>query len=151
MNLSLMKRTGLEPEWLGEIDGFENRLRKLLGRGFWAEPDAVGFIPAVEMTEGEKEYVLSAELPGVKREDVELSIEGNTLTLKGEKKDVREEKTARYVAWERSYGGFERCFTLPRAVDPAGIKAEFEDGIMTVHLPKSEEARGRRIEIATRK
>lgn len=151
MNLSLIKRSGLEPEWLGDIDGFENRVRKLLGRGFWPETETIGFVPLVEMVETEKEFVLTAELPGVKSEDVELTVEGNILTLKGMKKEEREQENPRFVAWERSYGSFERTFSLPRAVDPANIEADFEEGIMTVHLPKTSEARGRRIEIATKK
>lgn len=144
--MRLMKRGELSP--LLEIDGFENRIRQLLGRGFWPEEgEVLGFRPAVELVETEEEYSLTAELPGVSPEDVELTVEEGVLTLKGEKKAEREEKNPRYVTFERAYGAFERALALPRSVNTDAIQAEFKDGVMIVHLPKSQEAKGRRIEI----
>lgn len=108
-----------------------------------------GWRPAVELTDRGDAFVLTAELPGVKRDDIEVDLEENVLTLRGSKEQEEEEKNERYFAWERSYGSFERSFTLPRSVIPEKIEAEFADGVLTVHLPKKKEARGRSIEVAS--
>lgn len=105
------------------------------------------WLPAVELVEGDDEFVLTAEIPGMSKEDVDVSIEDNVLTLKGEKKLEREEERDRMHIREREYGTFQRSFTLPRNVQADHIKAEYHDGIVEVHLPKGPEAKGRRIEI----
>ena len=138
-----------EPFWR-EGDNFERLWKQLTNwpsqwSGIVAEPTA--WMPAVEMVEKDEELVLTAELPGVKFEDVEIDLEDNFLTIRGEKKDEKEKEGRRYHVWERSYGSFERAFTLPRTVDPENIKAQYDDGILTVHLPKTKEARGRKIAI----
>ena len=91
-----------------------------------------------------------AELPGVKQEDLKISLENQVLTLRGEKKQVAEENTERVHRYERSYGAFERTFSLPSTVDAERIEANFADGLLTVTLPKAERARPRQIEIRTR-
>ena len=110
-----------------------------------------GFIPSVEMVERDDEFLLTAELPGVKIENVDVDVEDGMLTLRGTKEDRFEKEEKRYHVWERSYGSFERRFTLPRGVDPSAVKADFEDGVLTVHLPKGAEAKGRKIEIKAAK
>lgn len=112
--------------------------------------ETLGWSPNVDIVDNEGELLLTAELPGLTREDVSLEVEDGMLTLKGEKKSEKEEKTGTWRLVERSYGAFERRFTLPRTVDPAKVKAEFKDGVLSVHLPKTKEAMGKKIEIAAK-
>jgi HSP20 family protein len=111
----------------------------------WATLDE--WAPAVELVEKDGEYVLTAEVPGIPKGDIDVSIDDNVLTLKGEKKTEFEKEEGRAHVRERRYGAFERSFTLPRNVDPAKVRAEFRDGIVEVHLPKGEEKKARHIEI----
>ncbi len=92
--------------------------------------------PATDVIETDKEIVLKAELPGVKKEDVTVELEGNTLTLRGERKEEKEEKGKKMHRVERFYGSFMRSFTLPENVDARAIAAEMKDGVLEVHLPK---------------
>ncbi len=110
-----------------------------------------GLAPALEMTAGEKEYRLSAELPGLKEDDVELSVADGMLTLKGEKRDETDRKEGDYLLSERRYGSFERRIALPSDVDAGRISADFKKGILTITLPKDESVaeRARKIAITT--
>jgi len=103
--------------------------------------------PAVELVEADGEFVLTAEIPGMPKENVDISVEDNVLTLKGEKKFEHEEERDRMHVRERRYGTFERSFTLPRNVEAGKIKAEYRDGVVEIHMPKAPEAQGRRIDI----
>lgn len=103
--------------------------------------------PAVDITEKKDELVLTAELPGMSRDDIEIELENNVLTIRGEKKQERKEEKGRQYLYERAYGAFSRSFTLPRTVDPDRIRARFENGVLTVTMPKSEQARSRHIEV----
>lgn len=106
--------------------------------------------PAVNVEESKDGLSLSAELPGMNLEDIEIEVENNVLTLRGEKKEEKEEgDERRYHLWERRYGSFERSFTLPRTVKSDGITARFKDGILQVTMPKAPEAKSRRIEVKT--
>jgi HSP20 family protein len=105
------------------------------------------WLPAVELVEADGEFMLTAEIPGMSKGDVHISIEDNVLTLKGEKKFEHEEEKNRMYIREREYGTFERSFTLPRNVDSSKIKAEYHDGVVELHMPKGPEAKGRNIEI----
>ena len=120
-----------------------------MSRMFDSAPSGrAGFWPAVNVAESADELVLSAELPGMRPEDIDLTIENNTLTLSGERTIVREENTdLRYHVWEQASGAFKRSFTLPRTVRTEDIAADYENGVLTVRLPKSAEAKSRRIEI----
>ena len=139
------------PAPLDEMAQMTNRLRRLFDTPFDLEwfPTPMGWVPAVQVTENRDEILLSAELPGMTPSDVELFVEGNVLTLRGEKKEERTEddEGRRVHLWERSYGTFTRAFTLPREVDPEKIRAEFVHGVLLLHLPKTEKAKGRKIEI----
>lgn len=148
------KRWGSDIAPWRDLDLFSDRIRQLmepaLGEGLfktpmWAETE--DWIPAVELVEQDGEYLLTAELPGLGKDDVEISVDDSTLTLKGEKKSEVEEKKGRTHYRERRYGSFERSFTLPRNVDPTKIKADFENGLVKVHLPKGAEAKARKIEL----
>jgi HSP20 family protein len=112
---------------------------------------ATGTTPALEMVEEDKEYRLSAELPGLAEKDVELSVADGTLTISGEKKEEQERKEKGYLLSERRYGSFRRQLALPRDVNPEGITAKFKDGVLVVTLPKDEHAanRSRKIDIET--
>lgn len=106
--------------------------------------------PKVNITETNEELVLTAELPGLKEEDVHIEVENNVLSVSGEKSEERTEgdEERKYHLWERSYGSFQRSFTLPRSVKAADISARFDGGILTVRLPKVADAKGRKIEIS---
>jgi HSP20 family protein len=145
------KRWGSDVTPWRELEGVSDRMRQMFDPSFplftpvWSE--TTDWIPAVELVEEDNEYVLSAELPGLKKEDLDLSVEDNVLNLKGNKKLERDQERGRTYIRERHYGAFERSFTLPRNVDPDKITAEFHDGIVAIHMPKVETAKGRHIEI----
>lgn len=106
-----------------------------------------GWNPSVDIYEGKDNLVIEAELPGMKREDFELSIENNVLTLSGERNFEKKTDGANYHRVERAYGTFTRSFTLPQTVTADGARAEFNNGILRVTLPKREETKARKIEI----
>jgi HSP20 family protein len=122
-------RTGSEDDWA-------------LG-GTWA--------PAVDIFEHQGNIVLRAELPGVDAKDVDIRLENNILTLRGERKLDSEVKRENYHRVERSYGSFSRSFTLPMAVDQGKISADYKDGVLNVTLPKREEAKPKQISISVGK
>jgi HSP20 family protein len=103
--------------------------------------------PLVDIAEDDKEYLIKVELPEVQKEDVKVTVENGTLSVSGERKSEKEEKGKKYHRTERYYGRFERNFTIPEDADGSNIKAECKDGILKVHLAKSEKARPRQIEV----
>ena len=140
-----------------EVDPFHGlrRLNTILDEAFptWASRReengtvTAAWTPAVDVFEDEDSVKIVAELPGVKPEDVKLSIENSVLTLRGEKKQVAEEKTERVHRYERVYGAFERSFALPNTVDGERADARYDSGLLTIHLPKIERARPREIPV----
>ena len=108
-------------------------------------------VPAVDVTEDDMAYKIAAELPGLDEKDVEVSVTGDVLTLKGEKRQEKEEKNKNWYVSERAYGSFQRAFTLPPGVDREKIAADFVKGVLTVTLPKSAEAQKsqKKIEVKT--
>lgn len=96
--------------------------------------------PAVEVSEDDKCYRITAELPGLSEKDVEVTISGDSLLIKGEKRQEREDKQKNYHFSERSYGSFQRAFTLPEGIERDKIDAEFSKGVLTITLPKSADA-----------
>jgi HSP20 family protein len=108
------------------------------------------WMPAVEMYEKADKYVVKAELPGMKQEDVDISLIGDTLTIKGDKKSESEVKEKDYHFSERSYGSFFRSVRLPSNVDVKKIEASFEDGVLEVFLPKSAEVKPKKIAITAK-
>jgi len=103
--------------------------------------------PLVDISEDDKEYLIKAELPGVKKEDVKVTAEEGTLTIMGERQFEQEEKGKKYHRVERAYGSFVRSFSLPDDAGPAKVTAEFKDGVLTVHLAKTEKAKPKQIEV----
>lgn len=108
-------------------------------RGMWS--------PAVDIAEGKEELVVSADLPGVNREDIKVHVENNVLTFSGERKQEKKEDGSNYHRLERSYGFFSRSFTLPATVQADRIKASYKDGVLRLALPKIEEAKPRQIKV----
>ena len=107
-----------------------------------------GFVPAVDVEEQEKAYVLRAELPGIKREDVHVEVHDDVLTLKGERREDSASGNKKMQRIERRYGSFERRFSMPKHVDVKGIEAKLEHGVLELRLPKVPEVTPRRIEVS---
>lgn len=138
-----------------ELQDMSDRLNRMIARP--ASGGSVGqgrevmtvadWTPTVDISETEAEYAIKAELPEVKREDVKVTVEDGVLTIQGERKQEKEEKGKKYHRVERSYGRFVRTFTLPDTVDESKVKAEYTDGILHLHLPKSEKAKPKQIDV----
>jgi HSP20 family protein len=103
--------------------------------------------PAVDIQENEKEYLVKADLPEVKKDDLKVEVENGVLNVEGERKREKEEKGKTFHRVERSYGKFIRRFALPTEVDAAQVKAEFKDGVLAVHLPKTVVAKPKSVEV----
>ena len=106
-----------------------------------------GWSPLVDIVEDQNEYVISADLPEVRKDDLKITIENGVLTLTGERKFEKEEKGKKYHRVERAYGSFVRSFSLPGNVDASKVNAEFKDGVLRVHVAKDERARPRNIDV----
>lgn len=104
--------------------------------------------PSVDISEDDHEYLIKAELPEVKKEDVKVTVENGILTLKGERKFEKEEKNKKFHRIERSYGTFVRTFSMPDDADPTKVTADFKEGLLQVRLAKSEEKKPKNIEVA---
>ncbi|HYY12930.1 MAG TPA: Hsp20/alpha crystallin family protein [Chthoniobacterales bacterium] len=139
-------------EPLREMEDFQNRLSTLFGRPLRRgdgreEITLPDWTPLADITEDEKEYLIKAELPEMKKEDVKVTVENGVLTISGERKFEKEEKKRKYHRVERGYGTFLRSFTLPDDADASKVKAEFKNGLLTVRVPKSEHAKPKQIEV----
>ena len=110
-----------------------------IGRGAWA--------PSVDIYENKDQIVLEAELPGMNREDFELTVENNVLTLRGERRFEKKDEADNYHRVERAYGSFTRSFTLPQTVSPENATAEYKNGVLTIRLPLRDEAKPRSIKV----
>ena len=119
--------------------GSRNQEDHMLSRGTW--------VPPVDIWEAEGELVLKAELPDMKREDIDVTVENHTLTIRGERKLDNEIKQENFHRVERAYGSFVRTFSLPPTVDSGRIGAEYKNGVLTVKLPMREEAKPRQIDV----
>lgn len=134
-------------------------LERRMGRGFtdpvfFETPDVTStaaWTPMVDIFEEPDALRITAEIPGVKPEDVKISVEGNMLTIAGTKQQVAEEKAERVYRYERTYGTFERSFTLPATVDVERIKASYDNGVLHLTLPKVEKAKPRLVKIEVAK
>ena len=105
--------------------------------------------PSADITETEDSYEVRAELPGVSKDDIQISVKDNLLSIKGEKRQENEDESKKYKRIERRYGTFERNFTLPPKVDADNINAKFNDGVLTLSIPKPEEVKPKEIPITT--
>lgn len=136
---------------LRELDELRSRVEDLWpsGEHFGFEP--VQWMPATDIYERDGKYVVKAELPGMEEEDVDVSITGDRLTIKGEKKSETEVKEEDYYRCERAYGTFIRSIDLPSDADPDRIEANYDNGVLEVVVPKTEAAKPKKIEISARK
>ena len=138
-----------------ELEEMSDRLNRMIARpsvnpggGQGKEVmTAADWTPTVDISETEAEYAIKAELPEVKKEDVKVTVEDGVLTIQGERKQEKEEKGKKYHRIERSYGRFVRSFTLPDTVDEGKVRAEYADGVLNLHLPKSEKAKPKQIDV----
>lgn len=141
-----------DPSPVGWLRNEIDRLFEDFGRPsramFNFSPRAIAPSPAIELCEGEKEYRLTAELPGMGENDIEISVADNVLTISGEKKEEQEHKEEGYLLSERRYGSFRRQVPLPPDVKADAITAKFRDGVLTVTLAKDENAPSRPRKIA---
>ncbi len=148
------------PSWspLGDSGKFEDRLAKLfgwhpvsrLGNGLGGDKETMTvaeWCPPVDISEDDMEYLVKAELPELKKEEVKVSVENGELAISGERKTEKEENGKKYHRIERSYGSFIRSFILPDSVNPEKVTAEFKDGMLVVHLPKDEKAKPKAISV----
>src|SRR3989441_11502162 len=147
-----MQQTLTRWEPLREMEEFQNRLSTLFGRpsrrtNGREEITLPEWTPLADITEDEKEYLIKAELPELKREDVKVTVENGVLTISGERKFEKEEKKKKYHRVERGYGSFVRSFSLPDGADANKVKAEFKNGRLTIHLAKNESAKPKQIEV----
>lgn len=123
---------------------FEDAVNRMFSDSLAARP----WTPAVDIVENEDELVLTADVPGVKMEDVDIRLEDGTLTISGSRKFEQEEKKAGYHRLERAYGNFQRAFSLPESVDAEKVSAKFENGVLKIVLPKKEMAKPRSIKVS---
>jgi HSP20 family protein len=137
-----------------ELDLLQTDMNRLFDaffqtRGSGRAPSAAPnrWVPAMDLTETEGELVLRADLPGLRREDVEIEVKDDVLTVSGERKSEHQDKGEGFYRVERSFGRFSRSLDLPSGVDASAVKAEFGDGVLEVRIPKPVEARPTKIEI----
>jgi HSP20 family protein len=137
-----------------ELEAMQSRFENLIGhsplklRDNGEESFAIAdWAPLVDIVEDDKNYVIKAELPEVIKEDVKVSVENGVLSISGERKLEKEETGKKYHRVERAYGYFSRNFSLPEAVNADQVKADFKGGMLTIHVPKSEVAQPKQIEV----
>jgi HSP20 family protein len=136
-----------------ELNELQNRLTTLFGRAAVRPANGeegitvADWAPVVDISEDDKEYIIKAELPGLKREEVKVTIEDGVLSISGERKVEKEEKDKKFHRVERAYGSFVRSFSLPDGSDATKVNAEFKDGVLNVHLAKSPKTQPKAIEI----
>jgi len=137
-----------------ELEDVSNRLNRLFSRspaGTESNQEMLAmadWTPSVDISETDSAYLIKGEIPGVKKEDVKVTIEDGMITMRGERKQEKEEKSKKFHRIERSYGSFMRSFRMPDDVDESGVKAEFKDGMINVLLPKSAKAKSKSIEVS---
>jgi HSP20 family protein len=140
-----------------ELEEMERRFEDTFGRPFlpavWRRIPMVemGWAPAIEVYEKEDKFMVKAELPGMTEEDIDVSVVGDTLTIKGERKAESEVKEEDYYCCERSYGSFSRSIALPSSVDAKKIEASYEDGVLEVSLPKAPEVKAKKVAVSAKK
>ena len=152
---TLVRWDPLRTRWnpLNDREDLERRLASLLGtreapgHGGKEALTVAQWSPLVDITEDDKEYLIKAELPDMKKEDVRLTVENEVLAISGERNFEKEDKGKKYHRTERAYGSFVRSFSLPEDADGGKVTAEFKDGMLHVHLPKSQKAKPKAIEI----
>ena len=142
----LKDRSARDP--FGDLFGLHRDLDRLFNvASYSGEQDVLGWAPAIDFYEEDDQYVVKADLPGLNKKDVNVSLEDDVLTITGERRDEREEKETTYYRTERVSGSFRRVFRLPAAVNEKKAKARFTDGVLEISIPKAEEAKPKQIDI----
>jgi HSP20 family protein len=142
--------------WTRGIDPFE-RMKELMGfdpfeqmgRMVSGGEQTWNFVPAFEVKETKDAYIFKADLPGVKENDLDITLTGDRLTISGKRETEQQEESDRFYAYERSFGSFSRSFTLPEGVDVNACNAELKDGVLHLRLPKLPEVQPKRIQVGT--
>jgi len=146
----LSRRRNDEPQWIAPW-GFPNDFGRL-----WEEFNNFGvaqqrqFVPAIDIRETEDAYIVEADVPGMKKDEVHIEVTDNVLTIKGERKSESEEKRKDFHRVERQYGTFRRSVTVPGGFEHDNVEAKFDDGVLRITLPKPPERKPRRIEVKTK-
>ncbi|HUT59313.1 MAG TPA: Hsp20/alpha crystallin family protein [Phycisphaerae bacterium] len=150
--MDIVRRRGQRGTGLARL---QDEMNDLFGRFFgdWGLAPFSGtgaWFPALDLSEKDDAFVVKAELPGLKPDEIDISVRGNTLTLSGEKKESSEDSGENHYHTERRYGAFRRDVTLPAEVNAEKIEASHRDGVLIVTLPKSEQAKPKKIKISTK-
>ena len=139
-------------EPLRELSSLQSEMNRLFNTVFDTPVPSGGgtrrWVPAMDLVETADAFVVRADLPGLKQDDVKLEVEDQVLTISGERRAEHEEREEGFYRLERAFGGFSRSLTLPKGVDAEAVSASFTDGVLEVRIPKPEQAKPRRIEIA---
>ena len=133
-----------------DFSGLQEHLNRLFEGGYPSRGDnsnLTSWAPAVDIYETENELVIKADLPEINDKDLDVRIENNTLTIRGERKFEQKVKEGSYLRTERTYGSFSRSFSLPNTVNTETIKAEYKNGVLTVELPKRAESKPRQVKV----
>jgi HSP20 family protein len=136
-----------------ELSTIQGEMNRLFNTFFDAPAHGNGiaarrWVPAMDLVENEQEFVLRADLPGLSEKDVNIELDDNVLTVSGERKSEHEERKEGYYRVERSSGSFSRSLTLPEGVDPEGVKANFDRGVLEIRIPKPEQRKPRKVAIS---
>jgi HSP20 family protein len=140
-------------EPLRELSSLQNEMNRLFNTVFDAPAtggnggQARRWVPAMDLLETDEHFVLRADLPGMREQDVAIELEDNVLTLSGERKAEHEDRQEGYYRVERAFGSFSRSLTLPKGIDPESVTASFDNGVLEVRIPKPEERKPRKISI----
>ena len=131
------------------LTSLQDQVNRLFDQSFTrtGESDLATWAPAVDIYETEGELVVKADLPDVPEKDIDVRVENNTLTIRGERKFEKSVNEENYLRVERTYGSFTRSFSLPNTINAEGIRAEYHNGVLTVHMPKREESKPKQIKI----
>ena len=147
--------TGTRWDPLRELEEMSDRLNRVISRPGAGTPNGNGkevmtvadWVPAVDISETESEYAIQTELPGVKKQDVKVTVENGVLMIQGDRRHEPGEGVKKYHRVERAYGRFVRTFMLPDTVDESKVRAEYADGMLNLRLPKSEKAKPKQIDV----
>lgn len=142
MKLTKYERPGLAWLGFGRLANLQDELDRLF------ESPQTGWVPALDVHEDADNFIIRAELPGLKREDIEVSLQDGALIISGERKSEKVEEGVEIHRQERFYGKFQRALTLPTPVAVDKVKAQYKDGVLTITLPKTEEAKPKQIDVS---
>ena len=144
----------LIPWRAGGFGSLRNEMNRLFedffGEDFGVTVRNGGWAPSVDLSETPEAYIVKAEVPGLDPKEIEVSVDQNVLTIRGERKEEKEEKGKTWLRTERRYGSFSRSIALPRAVDGDATKAEAKEGVLTITVPKQKQAVTKKVEVKTK-